>query len=392
MMPDGTARPTGAWRHRRARPAPPSGLPGYLAPNSVTEVRELAELIVAGEWAPASYRGDDGKYVVEKIVLGIMHGAAVGLGPFAAIHAIAVIDGHPTIWGDGALALVERSGLIKDMREDYTVDSDEGLTAICTIGRHPWPSPIARRYSMAMAEEAGLTKKEGPWQTYPRRMLMMRARSWALRDGFADVLRGLSIREEVEDYDRTAIPVPSPAPRLSAGLSPNPCRPCAPRPRLADYVATSGRAQPHQKNPSTVRATDAANATHATEQTEVPTPVPEDVSQSAATGHQSINRDNQIADPVIPAKVPETLAEPSEVSAPILRPGDGIPDVATEPASQHSLIDAEGNFIEVGDLEALREAFERLFNDPCLSAGQIIGLWESKRACTAAPDRSVRGC
>jgi hypothetical protein len=176
-MPDGTARPTGSWRHRRARPAPPSGLPGYLAPNSITEVRELAALIVAGEWAPASYRGDDGNYVVEKIVLGIMHGAAVGLGPFAAIHAIAVIDGHPTIWGDGALALVERSGLIKDMREDYTLDSDEGLTAICTIGRHPWPSPIARRFSMAMAQEAGLAQKEGPWQTYPRRMLMMRARS-----------------------------------------------------------------------------------------------------------------------------------------------------------------------------------------------------------------------
>jgi hypothetical protein len=29
----------------------------------------------------------------------------------------------------------------------------------------------------------------------------MRARSWALRDGFGDVLRGLQIREEVMDYD-----------------------------------------------------------------------------------------------------------------------------------------------------------------------------------------------
>jgi hypothetical protein len=161
-MPDGTARPMGSWRHRHARSTPPSGLPGYLAPNSIAAVRELAELIAGGEWASSSYRGGDGKYVVEKIVLGIMHGAAVGLGPFAAIHAIAVIDGHPTIWGDGALALVEHSGLIQDMREDYTVDGEEGLTAICTIRRHPWPSPITRRFSMAMAEEAGLTEKEGP--------------------------------------------------------------------------------------------------------------------------------------------------------------------------------------------------------------------------------------
>jgi len=84
------------------------------------------------------------------------------------------------------------------MREDYAVDGEEGLTAVCTMRRRPWPTPIARRFSMAMAEEAGLAQKEGPWQTYPRRMLMMRARSWALRDGFADVLRGLSIREEVD--------------------------------------------------------------------------------------------------------------------------------------------------------------------------------------------------
>ena len=28
----------------------------------------------------------------------------------------------------------------------------------------------------------------------------MRARSWALRDGFADVLRGVGIREEAEDF------------------------------------------------------------------------------------------------------------------------------------------------------------------------------------------------
>jgi hypothetical protein len=31
-------------------------------------------------------------------------------------------------------------------------------------------------------------------------MLQMRARAYALRDGFADVLRGLRIREEVDDY------------------------------------------------------------------------------------------------------------------------------------------------------------------------------------------------
>jgi hypothetical protein len=191
-MPDG-AVPLSSTR----RPRPPIAVPAYLTPTSIAAVRELAELMAAGEWAPASYRGADGRYVVEKIVLGIMHGAAVGLGPFAAVHAIAVIDGQPTIWGDGALALVERSGLLEDKSEDYLVDDDEGLTAVCTMRRHPWPTPVIRRFSMAMAEAAGLTQKEGPWHTYPRRMLTMRARSWALRDGLArtvDPRRGRRLR------------------------------------------------------------------------------------------------------------------------------------------------------------------------------------------------------
>jgi hypothetical protein len=198
-MPEG--HQTARWRGRRSGASTRNAsVPEYLQPSSVA----------VAEWAPISYRGNDGKYVTERIVLGIMHGAAVGLGPFAAVHAIAVIDGHPTIWGDVARALVERSGLVQDMREDYTVDGEEGLTAVCTIKRRLWPTPITRRFSMAMAEGAGLTQKEGPWRSYPRRMLMMRARSWTLRDGFADVLRGLSIREEVEDYDDIGTPLPEP--------------------------------------------------------------------------------------------------------------------------------------------------------------------------------------
>jgi len=33
----------------------------------------------------------------------------------------------------------------------------------------------------------------------------MRARSWVLRDGFADVLKGLSVREEVQDFGRGVV-------------------------------------------------------------------------------------------------------------------------------------------------------------------------------------------
>src|SRR5438067_3924431 len=41
--------------------------------------------------------------------------------------------------------------------------------------------------------------KQRVWIEYPKRMLMARTRAYALRDGFADCLMGLSIREEIED-------------------------------------------------------------------------------------------------------------------------------------------------------------------------------------------------
>ena len=176
------------------------GVPGFLAPKSVSDVKELAKMIALAEWAPDCYRDLDGNFLQQKIELAIMHGASVGLGPIAAVQAIALINGTPSIWGDGALSVIERSGLLEDMVEEYEVDDEQGLVAICTMKRRGRATPIVTRFSMAMAEHAGLTRNEGPWQTYPERMLRMRARSWTMRDGFADVLRGLHLREEVEDY------------------------------------------------------------------------------------------------------------------------------------------------------------------------------------------------
>jgi hypothetical protein len=53
---------------------------------------------------------------------------------------------------------------------------------------------------VAEAKKAGLWGKQGPWTQYPRRMLQMRARGFALRDAFPDVLRGLVTAEEAADY------------------------------------------------------------------------------------------------------------------------------------------------------------------------------------------------
>ena len=55
---------------------------------------------------------------------------------------------------------------------------------------------------MADAKTAGLIGKQGPWTQYPKRMRQMRARAFALRDVFPDVLRGMPVAEELQDMPK----------------------------------------------------------------------------------------------------------------------------------------------------------------------------------------------
>jgi hypothetical protein len=211
-------------------------------------------MIALAEWAPDCYRDIDGNYVLQKLELGIMHGASVGLGPIAAVQSIAIINGKPSIWGDGALSVIEHSGLLEDMGEAYEEDDNQGMIAVCTMKRHGRATPIVNRFSTAMADQAGLTRIEGPWQSYPERMLRMRARSWTMRDAFADVLRGLHIREEVEDFaakDRLSRSAAGP-PSTKRGPATGPVR-----------TAMATRSAPHSdiRSPAPTEAVDMSSAT-----------------------------------------------------------------------------------------------------------------------------------
>src|SRR5580700_5429666 len=356
-MPDDVSAITGKPRDEAsACPGPRFEVPEFMVPKSIAEVRELARLIALAEWAPDAYRDLDGNYVQQKIELAIMHGATVGLGPIAAVQSIAVIDGMPTIWGDGALSIVERSGLLEDMLEEYQSDPEEGLAAICTMRRRRRPTPIQNRFSMAMAEQAQLTRKEGPWQSYPQRMLKMRARSWSIRDGFADVLRGLHIREEVEDFIEIRGLMPS---RRTAARDHAPGAPGlsgAPRPRRTPLEPKS------PAEPPPVAATEAEGATE-------PQAADGPAAAQAEATEAVIGSDGAVVD-----------AETTESAPP------GAEPAAASAKDSFTLADAEGRFIKVTGT-TLRSEFERLFFDKHLSPDQVLGLWESNEAARAAIER-----
>lgn len=236
-------------------PLTAGNLPRAIVPVDFEGAYRIANVVVAAGMAPKTLN------TVEKAMVAILHGLEVGLTPMNALQSIAVINGRPTIWGDGAIGLIRASGLLEYMKEYYENEDTPQMKAICIVKRKGEPEPVSSDFSMGEARTAGLLGKEGPWQTYPKRMLKMRAR-WALRDVFSDVLKGLSLREEVEDMPKDGergAPAPAEAPAI----------PLAPPPAETE-AATTAAAEPAK--PKRVRPSRAKPKTTAPAATE-PQPV-----------------------------------------------------------------------------------------------------------------------
>src|SRR3990167_2329289 len=167
-------------------------------PQTWAELYNYAKEISQTDFVPTDLRGKPGA-----VLAAWQFGQEIGLAPMAALQSIAVINGRPSLWGDGALAIVRSSPLCEYIRE---LRPDEALKAgygECTVKRRDDDVPIMRRFTKEEAEVAGLwggkstdaaKAKLEPWSKYPGRMLQMRARAWAMRDAIPEIGRA-SCRE-----------------------------------------------------------------------------------------------------------------------------------------------------------------------------------------------------
>jgi len=174
--------------------------PRGLTLHTVDEAMRFGKMLAASQFAPKDFAGKP-----ESCILAIQHGAEIGLGPMQSIQSIACINGRPAVWGDAALALVMGSAVCEYVRERVEGDNDQAV-AICEAKRRGYPTATTVQFSVADAKRAGLWGKSGPWTQYPRRMLQLRARGFALRDAFPDVLKGLVTAEEAQDYPQASPP------------------------------------------------------------------------------------------------------------------------------------------------------------------------------------------
>lgn len=193
-------------------------LPIY--PTSIEEVYRLSKMaLTAGMLKPQkSGYGDNAVYEDADAVLArgtmiIMQGMELGIPPMQAVQLLAMINGRIVAHSEAVPGLLLSKGFKLSetwsgvpMADDWT----------CTIElTRPDGQKFKGSFSVADAKQAqlwdqsptktsfGKTKlNDTAWFRYPQRMLKARALGFVGKDGGADALKGLMVREEMEDMIR----------------------------------------------------------------------------------------------------------------------------------------------------------------------------------------------
>lgn len=178
---------------------------GKIVPKNIDEAYRYSVAIAKSGLAPKHFD------TAEKIMVAMQLAQELKLPPLTALKSMYVVNGTPALFGDLPLSLVRQSGLLEYIAEDQYDENDNLICienknleaackfASCKVKRKNEPE-VTRVFTWLEAQSAGLdkgyeNKPKATWKNYRKRMLQMRARSWALKDVFADVLMGIAIKE-----------------------------------------------------------------------------------------------------------------------------------------------------------------------------------------------------
>lgn len=163
--------------------------PTSFAPKTFSEAVAFATQIAGTNFVPSSYKGKP-----DEILAAIQYGAELGMAPMTCLNSLVVIQGKVTMYASTMRALVEASGLMEKCSVSYQDKPPLATVVVRRVGREDETYTFGRKD----AEDAGLANRE-MYKKYPRRMYVSRAMSFALRDEFADILKGLMGAEEMDE-------------------------------------------------------------------------------------------------------------------------------------------------------------------------------------------------
>jgi len=138
----------------------------------------------------------------EKIAVAVQTGMEAGISPMASLRSIVVINGAPSWKGEAALALIRSRGICKSPPRVFVRGDGEAREGVFAFHRSDMGDAVEVTFSVADAKRAKLWGKTGPWTEYADDMLCWRAVGRGSKRYFSDVLQGIAVAEEVQDYSR----------------------------------------------------------------------------------------------------------------------------------------------------------------------------------------------
>ena len=180
-----------------------------FAPQTFDEAVRFSKMVAASSMCPNQYRNK-----AQDVFLALQFGSEVGLSPMQAVQGICVVNNIPTLYGDHLLAVAMTSPDFEWHKEFWEGEGDT-RAGVCQVKRKGHEVHEVR-FTVSHAKTAKLWGKAGPWTTNPDRMLQLRARAFAIRDKFADRLKGIQMAEEAMDYQ----PLPEPK-KVERGTMPS---------------------------------------------------------------------------------------------------------------------------------------------------------------------------
>lgn len=183
------------------RPEVVEGPEGYLKPRTIEEAWRLAKILTMSDMVPKDYRGKP-----ENAFVAMQLGAEIGISPMSSLQNISNINGKPSIYGKLGTALLLAQPDLVDIEECFEGEQysdkqkkewNDGYTAVCVVTRKGM-KPKRGEFSVEDAKRAGIWGAN-VHKSYPKDMLMWRARWRAYDKAYADVFMGVSPAEIMKD-------------------------------------------------------------------------------------------------------------------------------------------------------------------------------------------------
>lgn len=200
--------------------------PAFLrdATSSLEKMQSYAKLLADSELLPKHfYKLDQYKKPIKDahgklqpnvpaIIMTIQHGLEVGMSISQALQQVVPINGITSIKGDGAMALIQNSGLCVFWKEEVSGSIEKEDYMVKLHAKHKNGREKIVEFSVYDAKRLGLwvtqamvdkneNLKHGGWWKTPKRMVSYRALGYMARDLFPEVMQGMYTEEEARDFN-----------------------------------------------------------------------------------------------------------------------------------------------------------------------------------------------